>query len=125
MKNKDCKPNLLAEAKALLIKYQEAYECKKAAEEQMKYLEKKAADELCVYHVGQEFLDRYGNKAVLTKIRASSLSMHGGVWGEPHVSFSYNFRKVRKDGQLSLNHFFVDIDDATPTGKEWDIEEDK
>ena len=121
-KHEDCMNE--ASAEMLLHKYTEAYNRKKEAEEEMAILEKEAAETLCVYQLGQEFVDRSGNHVVLVEIKPSTFSMQYRAYGqEPSIRFNYNFRKVRKDGQLSLNHFYISIHDSTPTGKVWNLKD--
>ncbi len=118
IKNTDCKSEAMATA--LLAKYVEIYSQKVALDAQLSELREKAVRDLCIYEVGTEFIDGKGTRFVLTKIEASASCM-SGIFSQPCLSFNYTFRKVRKDGGLSLNNSYVDLATATPTGKIWDF----
>lgn len=120
-KNKDCKNE--AEAITLLAEYSELYSQKVDLEDHLNKLREKAAKELCVYKIGMEFIDSHGVRYVLTKIEPSAYAMQGGFRNLPYISFNYTFRKVRKDGCLSINNAYTNLDTSTFTGKIWDLEQ--
>ena len=122
-KNEDCKNE--AEAVTLLAEYSELYSQKVDLEDRLRKLREKAAKELCVYKIGMEFIDSHGVRYVLTKIEPSTYTMQGGFGNRniPYISFNYTFRRVRKDGCLSINNAYTNPDTSTFTGKIWNLEQ--
>ena len=119
-KNKNCKNG--AKATILLAEYTKLYSQKVDLENRLSKLREKAAKELCVYKIGMEFIDQHGVRYVLTKVEASAYAMEGSFYN-PYISFHYTFRKVRKDGCLSINNAYTNPDVSTFTGKIWDLEQ--